>query len=94
MKVAAIAAVLAYSGSQFVDYAITDNRYPLATEYELLEACVSSSKRPLSGYSYKNKQEKCLCALEDTMNEVSHIRYMASEDSFLDAFKLNARECK
>ena len=28
LKVTAIAAVLAYSGSQFASYAITDNRYP------------------------------------------------------------------
>ena len=94
LKVAAIAAILAYSGSQFADYAITDNRYPLETEYSLLEACISSYQKPLSGSQYRNKKNKCLCALQETMNEISHIRYMVSEDSFLDAFNGNARECK
>jgi len=93
-KVAAIATLLAYSGSQFVDYAITDNRYPLATEYDLLESCLSSYQKPLSGNQYRNKKSKCLCALEDTMNEISHVRYLVSENGFLEAFTNNAKECK
>ena len=42
LKAAGLAAILAYGGSQFIDYAITDNRYPLDVEYAVLEACASS----------------------------------------------------
>ncbi len=94
LKAAGVAAILAYGGSQFVDYAITDNRYPLDVEYAVLEACTSSHKQPLSYSSYGSKKKLCLCALEDTMNEISYVRYKVNEKGFLKAFESNAKSCK
>lgn len=94
LKAAGIAAILAYGGSQFIDYAISDNRYPLAIEYAVLEACSSSYKEPLSYSSYTSKKNLCLCALEDTMNEISYIRFKINEEGFLKAFEKNAKSCK
>ncbi len=94
LKAAGLAAILAYGGSQFIDYAITDNRYPLDVEYAVLEACASSYKKPLSYNSYDSKKKLCLCALEDTMNEISYIRYKVDEKGFLKAFESNAKSCK
>jgi len=94
LKAAGIAAILAYGGSQFIDYAITDNRYPLDVEYSILEACSSSYKEPLSYSSYGSKKKLCLCALEYTMNEISYVRYKVDEKGFLNAFEENAKSCK
>ncbi|WP_041324951.1 hypothetical protein [Saccharophagus degradans] len=94
LKAAGLAAVLAYGGSQFIDYAITDNRYPLAVEYAVLEACSSSYEKPVSYRVYGKKKDLCLCALEDTMNEISYIRYKVNENGFLKAFEENAKACK
>ena len=94
LKAAGLATIIAYGGSQFVDYAITDNRYPLAVEYAVLEACASSYEEPLSYSSYGSKKKLCLCALEDTMNEISYIRYKVNEKGFLKAFESNAKSCK
>ncbi|MFT5297878.1 MAG: hypothetical protein ACI9YH_003917 [Colwellia sp.] len=94
LKAAGLAAILAYGGSQFIDYAITDNRYPLDIEYAVLEACASSHKQPLSYNSYGSKKKLCLCALEDTMNEISYVRYKVNEKGFLKAFESNAKSCK
>lgn len=94
LKAAGIAAILAYGGSQFIDYAISDNRYPLGIEYAILEACSSSYKEPLSYGIYGSKKKLCLCALEDTMNEISYIRYKVDEKSFLRAFEENAKSCE
>lgn len=94
LKAAGLAAILAYGGSQFIDYAITDNRYPLDVEYAVLEACASSHKQPLSYSSYGSKKKLCLCALEDTMNEISYVRYKLNEKGFLKAFESNAKSCK
>ncbi|MFY8299503.1 hypothetical protein AAEU28_12105 [Pseudoalteromonas sp. SS15] len=93
LKAASLAAVLAYGGFQFIDYAITDNRYPLKVEYSVLEACANSYQEPLSYSSYGAKKELCLCALEDTMNEISYIRYQFDEKVFLKAFERNAGQC-
>lgn len=94
LKAAGLAAILAYGGSQFIDYAITDNRYPLDVEYAILEACSSSNQKPLSSSHYRAKKELCLCAFEDTMNEISYIRYKVDEKGFLTAFESNAKSCK
>jgi hypothetical protein len=94
LKAAGIFAVLAYGGSQFIDYAITDNRYPLNVEYSVLEACASSYNKPLSYSSYDEKKKICLCAFEDTMNEISYLRYKVDEKGFLEAFEINAKSCK
>jgi hypothetical protein len=94
LKAIGLTAILAYGGSQFINYAITDNRYPLAVEYAVLEACSSSHNKPLSYSTYGSKKELCLCALEDTMNEISYIRYKVDKQGFLKAFENNAQSCK
>jgi hypothetical protein len=94
LKAAGIAAILAYGGSQFIDYAITDNRYPLAVEYAVLEACSSSYSRSMSKIAYGNNKKRCLCALEDTMNEISYVRYRVNESAFINSFKENIKSCK
>ncbi|PHQ15498.1 hypothetical protein CLH61_08240 [Marinobacter profundi] len=93
LKVASIAAILAYGGSQFIDYAITDNRYPMSVEYAVMDACVNSYASTLSYGAYGSKKKICLCALEETMNEISYIRYKVDEKGFLGAFRENVREC-
>ncbi len=93
-KVAGIIVVLSYGVGQFVEYALTDNRYPLDVEYAVLEACTSSYKKSLSYRTYGSKKELCLCALENTMNEISYIRYKVNEEGFLKAFENNAKSCK
>ncbi|NRA71946.1 MAG: hypothetical protein HRU24_13070 [Gammaproteobacteria bacterium] len=94
LKAGAIAAVLAYGGSQFIDYAITDNRYPLDVEYAVLEACASSYNKPMAYRDYGEKRELCLCAMEDTMNEISYVRFKVDESGFLEAFENNVQSCK
>lgn len=93
LKAAAIVAILGYGGSQFIDYAITDNRYPMDVEYQIIKSCVSNYDKPLRSSRYHKKQKVCLCAFEDTKNEISYIRYKVDEDGFLNAFAGNARNC-
>lgn len=93
VKATAIAAVLAFSGSSFISYAVTDNRYPLSVEHEVMDACVSSYDKPVSRRIYGIKTEVCLCALEDTMNQISYIRYNVDESGFLDVFEDKAKAC-
>lgn len=92
-KSAFIGIVLSYGGLNFVEYAITDNRYPLKTEFAILNACMSPNQMPVARGVYGERQEMCLCALEDTMNEISHIRYLVNKNGFLDAFEANASKC-
>lgn len=94
LKAAGLAAILAYGGSQFIDYAITDNRYPIAVEYAVLEACSSSYSRSMTTLSLGRNKKTCLCALEDTMNEISYIRFKVNESAFVESFRENINSCK
>lgn len=92
-KAAAIGALVCYGSLNFFEYAVTDNRYPLKTEYAILEACTNPNQKPVTRYIYGNRQKICLCALEDTMNEISHLRYLVNKSSFISAFEDNAKSC-
>ena len=92
-KIAALLFILTYGVSQFIDYAITDNRYPLDIEYALLDACTNSNSELSSKFEYVSKRNICLCALEDTMNEVSYVLYEIDENSFFHAFKKYIEKC-
>jgi hypothetical protein len=93
VKATAIAALLAFGGSQTISYAVTDNRYPLAVEHEVMEACVSYYDKPVAKSVYGSRAKVCLCALEDTMNQISYVRYNVNESGFLSAFEGNAKAC-
>ncbi len=81
-------------GGQFTDYAVTDNRYPLSVEYTVTNSCVNSYSGFMSKKGYVEKEKLCLCALEDTMNEISYIRYQVNEKAFSKAFRENIRACR
>ncbi|WCN19590.1 hypothetical protein GV053_13910 [Marinomonas mediterranea MMB-1] len=93
-KVAALLTVVSFGASQFIEYVVTDNRYPLGVEYSLLDVCVNSSGYAIPYEGYRSKKKICLCALEETMNEISYIRYKVDEDRFQEVFRDNAKECK
>jgi len=93
LKATAIAALLGYVGSQLIDYAITDNRYPIKTEYAVMKSCVNSYARYMSVSEYRKKEEICVCALTDTMNEISYIREKFDEKGFLRIFRENIQKC-
>ncbi|MGR5149985.1 hypothetical protein ACQKP8_25995 [Photobacterium alginatilyticum] len=94
LKALGLSLLVAYGGSNFIDYAISDNRYPLKVETEIFDSCLNSYERPLRHSNYRNKKSICLCALQDTMNEISFTRYSVDEEGFLNAFSKNANGCK
>ena len=85
--------IFTYGVSQFFDYAITDNRYPLNVEYSVMDSCINAYEEPLLLSMHRNKTKVCLCAVEETMNEISYTRYMIDKKGFLSAFENNAEEC-
>ena len=94
LKAAGITIFIAYGSSQSIDYALTDNRYPLQLEYNLLQACTNSEMKLISTKVFKKKKQICLCTLTETMNEISHIRYKFDKDSFFDSFRANIKTCE
>lgn len=72
----------------------SDSRYPVRVEYEITKTCVDGGDAPLFQRAYLAKQERCLCALEETMKKVSYEKYQKSTSSFVSTFRESAAACK
>ena len=75
-------------------YLLAEDRYPVAVEHSIIEACVSSYQEPMSYPLYENKQRICICVLEETMKDVSFKKYNENDAEFLIKFKTNVKQCK
>jgi len=76
-----------------VNNAIDESRYPLETEYALVDTCINSSKNTLTRSQYKHKKEVCLCALTATFKDMSYSTYKSDHETFILELKKNANKC-
>ena len=93
LKYAAIIGVIGYGSGQAMESIFFDNRYPLDVEYSIIDACVNSSGKALSSRQYQNKQKLCLCAVEDTINDVSYSSFKSSEHLFNQSLQKSLNKC-
>lgn len=84
----------AFGGYKVGDALSPPDRYPLPTEYQLVNSCVNSSARPLTLESYARKQEICLCAVEATTAEIDFASMRKDSDAFVRALFENLASCK
>lgn len=99
-KVASILMTLTVGGvsGHYVDdiiekYNLQADRYPVGTEYRIIEKCISNYNEPISKKIYGNKREICICALEKTELDYEYSLFREDKDEFLNVFEINAREC-
>jgi hypothetical protein len=88
-----VAVCIAALGGYKVEKAISDDRYPMAEEYELINACSSGQIYALSSKSAKEKTSLCVCALEKTVNDISYSDIKGNEQQFVTRFKANIAAC-
>ncbi len=74
-------------------YDLQVNRYPIETEYEIINNCISNDEKPIAREIYLEKKEVCICALEKTELDYSYYEYYTNYNTFLDKFELKANEC-
>ena len=63
------------AGGVYIDEKIETDRYPMSIEHSLIENCISSYQKPLNKLDIRKKKEVCICALEDTIDDVSYSEY-------------------
>ncbi|MEZ9330612.1 hypothetical protein AB4152_16455 [Vibrio breoganii] len=90
---ASSAMVLGVFGGYQVNSSLEEERYPLAVEYAIMDTCTNSSKGLVSVSWYETKRDTCLCALEQTMNNVSYAAYKSNQEAFFSNFKYYAEDC-
>jgi hypothetical protein len=69
-------------------------RYPVKTEYSIVDACVNAHKRPLRTAAYSKKKDVCVCLLEKTMRGYTLQEFKDSQAGFLNLFETNINRCE
>jgi ribosomal protein S27E len=72
----------------------SEDRYPVATEYSIINSCVSTYSEPLRRVYIKQKKAICVCALSHTMKEIDYDDYTKNENKFLNIFEQKAVQCQ
>ncbi|MCW9054964.1 MAG: hypothetical protein OQJ98_03250 [Candidatus Pacebacteria bacterium] len=74
---------------------MTTERYPIAVEHAIIEACIDPSRKPMTYDFLRQKRKVCICALEKTQDdfEADEARIFKSNSKFLDAFEANVLLC-
>ncbi|OCH21862.1 hypothetical protein [Aliivibrio logei] len=94
-KLISSGAVLAVGliGGYKVNTALDEVRYPLETEYAIVDSCINGSKNMVSTSWYESKRELCLCTLGKTTEDISYSTYQSDQNAFVSAFKQNTKGC-
>ena len=92
---ATTALVIGAVGAYQVDKTFFDtHRYPVQFEYELIDLCVNSS-RALRGFDAQvEKTNICICALNETMKQMSFREAQKSESELLTRFRKATSTCR
>lgn len=81
------------AGGVYIDEKFETDRYPMSIEHSLIENCISSYEKPLDRSNIRKKKEVCICALEDTISDVSYSEYKDSKSLFIRVFGNKAKGC-
>lgn len=91
---ATTALIVGLFGGYQADQWLTDNaRYPLETEYALLDSCINGADSVANRFQRAKKQEVCMCALENTMSEISYSQLHENTSNFSSRFRAYVQQC-
>ncbi len=79
---------------QIGKYMHSEDRYPVAIEYLIVNSCISQYKRPLRKAYIKQKKAICVCALSNTMKNIDYKEYKKDQEKFMDIFEQKAAQCQ
>lgn len=61
-------------------------RYPIKTEFSIIDQCINKDKRIQYIEIYKYKKDICINAYSQTIKEVSYDEYKSNNRKFIDVF--------
>ncbi|MGO3891389.1 MAG: hypothetical protein ACTJHW_10465 [Paenalcaligenes sp.] len=70
-----------------------ENRYPVAVEYEVVEACVNAGHSALTVAQQKRKKEICTCALVKTQVDIPYKDMKKDGKNFFSRLKEETSSC-
>ncbi len=72
----------------------SEDRYPVATEYSIVNSCVSQYSKPLRKIYINHKKAICICALSKTMKKIDYDDFKEDQEKFIDIFEQKATQCQ
>ncbi len=72
----------------------SEDRYPVATEYSIVNSCVSQYSKPLRKIYINHKKAICVCALSKTMKKIDYDDFKEDQEKFIDIFEQKAAQCQ
>lgn len=70
------------------------DRYPMADEYRILDACINSHQVLLTEHEYSKKKKICICALDKSTKQYNYESLISNPKSFSPIFIQNMRSCE
>lgn len=93
ISVAIASGLIGFAANERIETLWEDQRYPLEVEYELVNLCVNQSQSIMSNTWYTNKTKICICAVEQTMNDMTLKELEENESRFVTRLRSNIRSC-
>ena len=81
----------AYQVSGHIEHAI--GRYPMAEEYQLLDACINADISSITRHEHLAKKKLCICALDRTVREFNYEQLIENKKEILPILKKNIYQC-
>lgn len=99
VKTSVAAIVIAFGAGAFTTHKVdgytgVGDRYPIKSEYSIIEICLAGSQQALALNQYKAKKEDCICALSKVQQKYKVRDFNERTAEYLAAFDLAARACK
>ena len=90
-----MALLLGAGGFFAVDQTLLEgNRYPLSTEYAIIDTCANAHGKFQSRSKYKQQRDICICALKKTEEDLSYSDYKDDRRQFNRQFRQNVSRCR
>lgn len=80
-----------YQASEYIHPPI--DRYPMADEYQLLDACINADTRVLTHQEYLSKKRVCICALDKTILQFNYSSLLSNKKDLYPIFSRNIKKC-
>lgn len=90
---ASTALAVGLGGGLYIDEKFETDRYPIKTEYNIIQSCLSNDNRALSESNYKKKIDICICAQEKTMSDITYSEFKNNQVAFIKIFSENVKKC-
>lgn len=89
---AGFAAFAGYKVSPIVTSSSDNWRYPVKTEFSIIDSCINSDKSIQLRIHLKQKKEICITATEQTMQQISYANFKENQSKFTNAFRQNIKK--